>query len=170
MDLSKTYISWAKENLRLNGFLDDRRQDGHQLIASDVGDFLDNHPAGERYDLVVFDPPTYSRSKKTDRDWNVQTDAIPMLQKLLPLVRKGGVIFFSNNFRRFKFEPSETGCLRVPRNLKTDRARRLSQSPHPPMLANRSVSDYCVDKTEDRESSPWVTPDFLGVSLATRSA
>ncbi|MCO8121842.1 bifunctional 23S rRNA (guanine(2069)-N(7))-methyltransferase RlmK/23S rRNA (guanine(2445)-N(2))-methyltransferase RlmL [Stieleria sp. TO1_6] len=107
VDLSNTYISWTKENLRINGFLDQRRQDGHQFVAGDVAEFIDNHPAGERYDLVVFDPPTYSRSKKTERDWNVQTDAMPMLQKLLPLVRKGGVILFSNNFRRFKFDPQQ---------------------------------------------------------------
>ncbi|KAA5541874.1 bifunctional 23S rRNA (guanine(2069)-N(7))-methyltransferase RlmK/23S rRNA (guanine(2445)-N(2))-methyltransferase RlmL [Roseiconus nitratireducens] len=104
VDLSNTYLSWAKENLRVNGFLDEKRQDGHQFVASDVAEFIDQHPAGERYDLVVFDPPTYSRSKKTEQDWNVQTDALPLLAKLLPLVRKGGVIFFSTNFRRFKFD------------------------------------------------------------------
>lgn len=107
VDLSKTYLSWAKENLRINGFLDERRQDGHSFVESDVAEFIREHPAGERYDLVVFDPPTYSRSKKTEQDWNVQTDAIPLLKDLLPLVRKGGVIFFSTNFRRFKFDPDE---------------------------------------------------------------
>ena len=130
MDLSKTYTSWTKENLRLNGFLDDRRQDGHQLIASDVNEFLDNHPAGERYDLVVFDPPTYSRSKKTEQDWNVQTDALPMLQKLLPLVRKGGVIFFSNNFRRFKFESAE---------LEVSECHEISKQTVPEDFRNRRI-------------------------------
>nr|WP_220498395.1 bifunctional 23S rRNA (guanine(2069)-N(7))-methyltransferase RlmK/23S rRNA (guanine(2445)-N(2))-methyltransferase RlmL [Rhodopirellula sp. JC639] len=105
VDLSNTYLSWTKENLRINGLIDAKRQDGHSFIASDVEQFIADHPAGERYDLVVFDPPTYSRSKKTEKDWNVQTDAIPMLQTLLPLVRKGGVILFSTNFRRFKFDP-----------------------------------------------------------------
>ncbi|WP_233148590.1 class I SAM-dependent methyltransferase [Rhodopirellula sp. MGV] len=107
VDLSSTYREWTRDNLRLNGFVDGRGDGPHQLLAMDVGKFLDEHPAGERYDLVVFDPPTYSRSKKTEKDWNVQEDAVPMLQQLLPLVRKGGVIFFSNNFRRFKFDPSE---------------------------------------------------------------
>ncbi|MEL6106117.1 MAG: bifunctional 23S rRNA (guanine(2069)-N(7))-methyltransferase RlmK/23S rRNA (guanine(2445)-N(2))-methyltransferase RlmL [Planctomycetota bacterium] len=130
VDLSKTYTSWTKDNLRLNGFLDDRRQDGHQLIAGDVNEFLDSHPAGERYDLVVFDPPTYSRSKKTESDWNVQTDAVPMLQKLLPLVRKGGVIFFSNNFRRFKFDPSE---------LEVSECHEISRQTVPEDFRNRRI-------------------------------
>lgn len=130
VDLSKTYTSWTKENLRLNGFLDDRRQDGHQLIDSDVNEFLDNHPAGERYDLVVFDPPTYSRSKKTEQDWNVQTDALPMLQKLLPLVRKGGVIFFSSNFRRFKFDAAE---------LEVSECHEISKQTVPEDFRNRRI-------------------------------
>ncbi len=70
-------------------------------------DFIHHHPPGEVYDLVVYDPPTFSNSKRTEKDWNVQTDAVPLLAALLPLVKKGGVIFFSNNFRRFKFDTSE---------------------------------------------------------------
>ena len=35
----------------------------------------------------------------------MQTDAVPLLVDLLPLVRKGGLIYFSSNFRRFKFDP-----------------------------------------------------------------
>ena len=58
--------------------------------------------------MVVFDPPTYSNSKRTEDDWEVQNDSVPLLQALLPLVRKGGVIYFSNNFRRFKFDPIRT--------------------------------------------------------------
>ncbi|MCC9599379.1 bifunctional 23S rRNA (guanine(2069)-N(7))-methyltransferase RlmK/23S rRNA (guanine(2445)-N(2))-methyltransferase RlmL [Stieleria sp. JC731] len=107
VDLSGPYTQWTRDNLELNGMIDPTETNKHQLLAMDVGKFLDEHPAGEKYDLVVFDPPTYSRSKKTEKDWNVQQDAIPLLQKLLPLVRRGGVIFFSNNFRRFKFDHSE---------------------------------------------------------------
>ncbi|WP_160149519.1 class I SAM-dependent methyltransferase [Roseiconus lacunae] len=118
VDLSSTYTRWTCENLRLNGFLNDQdapderryasQSDAkHQVFAMDVSKFIEEHPAGEKYDVVVFDPPTYSRSKKTDNDWNVQQDAIPLLNKLLPLVRRGGVVFFSNNFRRFKFDASE---------------------------------------------------------------
>ena len=56
------------------------------------------------YDLVVLDPPTYSNSKRTETDWNVQDDAVPLINDMMPLVRKGGVIYFSNNFRRFKMD------------------------------------------------------------------
>ena len=102
VDLSKSYLDWAWQNMRLNGFSGNE----HQFITADVGDFVRSHAPGEAYDLVVFDPPTFSNSKRTDRDWNVQTDAIPLLIDLLPLVRPGGTIYFSTNFRRFKFDPS----------------------------------------------------------------
>ncbi len=103
VDLSRSYLDWAGQNMRLNGFTGEE----HRFVASDVGEWIRNHPRGEMYDLVVVDPPTFSNSKRTDQDWNIQTDAVPMLNELLPLVRRGGVVFFSNNFRRFKFESSD---------------------------------------------------------------
>lgn len=109
VDLSNTYLDWAKANLRLNGFAGDE----HRLIAADVSTFLRNHPRGELYDLVVFDPPTFSNSKSTERVWDVQRDAVPMLLELMALVRPGGVIFFSTNFRRFKLDESEIPAAEV---------------------------------------------------------
>ncbi|NNE00856.1 MAG: bifunctional 23S rRNA (guanine(2069)-N(7))-methyltransferase RlmK/23S rRNA (guanine(2445)-N(2))-methyltransferase RlmL [Pirellulaceae bacterium] len=101
VDLSKSYLDWAKRNMQLNGFDGDQ----HQFIAADVGQFVRGHAPGEMYDLVLLDPPTFSNSKRTEQDWNVQSDCVPLITDLLPLVRKGGVIYFSNNFRRFKFDP-----------------------------------------------------------------
>jgi 23S rRNA (guanine2445-N2)-methyltransferase / 23S rRNA (guanine2069-N7)-methyltransferase len=102
VDLSSSYLDWAADNLRLNGL------DGasHERVVGDIGPFLRRHPSEPTYDLVVVDPPTFSNSKRTDEDWNLQRDAVPLLSDLLPLVRPGGVIFFSCNFRRFKFDPS----------------------------------------------------------------
>ena len=103
VDLSKVYLDWAKDNLGVNRL----GGDNHQLIASDVKKFVREHAPGEMYDVVVFDPPTFSNSKRTEDDWDVQKDCVPLLIDLLPLVRKGGVIYFSNNFRRFKFDPAD---------------------------------------------------------------
>ncbi len=100
VDLSKRYLDWARANMRRNGF------DGgeHQYVAGDAVSFVRDHKRGELYDLVVFDPPTYSNSKRTEEDWDVQADALPLLRELLTLVKPGGVIYFSNNFRKFKFD------------------------------------------------------------------
>ncbi len=100
VDLSQTYLDWAQENLKANGLSGPQ----HQFAAMDIGEFIRRHRTGEVYDLVICDPPTFSNSKRTDEDWNVQTDAVPLLNNILKLVRPGGVIFFSTNFRRFKFD------------------------------------------------------------------
>lgn len=100
VDLSANYMQWAEENLRANNLHGPQ----HQFIPMHIGEFIRRHKPGEVYDLVVCDPPTFSNSKRTDEDWNVQTDAVPLLIDVLKLVRPGGVIYFSNNFRRFKFD------------------------------------------------------------------
>ncbi|GAA4449388.1 class I SAM-dependent methyltransferase [Novipirellula rosea] len=103
VDLSKRYIEWSKVNMRRNGF------DGpeHEYFAIDAVQFIKDHKPAELYDLVVFDPPTFSNSKSTQNDWDVQTCAVPFLNQLLALVKPNGVIYFSNNFRGFKFDPAE---------------------------------------------------------------
>lgn len=126
VDLSSNYLSWARDNMRLNGLDGDQ----HQYVSHDVGQFIDQHAPGEMYDLVVLDPPTYSRSKRTEKDWNVQTDAPELLERLLPLVRKGGVIFFSTNFRRFKFETA---------SLPVSEVHEISKQTVPEDFRNRRI-------------------------------
>ncbi len=109
VDLSKSYLDWAWENMRLNEF----GGNDHRFVTEDVGTFIRNHPPGEMYDLVVYDPPTFSNSKRTEQDWDVQRDAVPLLKDLLPLVRPGGVIYFSCNFRRFKFDTDEIAVTQI---------------------------------------------------------
>jgi 23S rRNA (guanine2445-N2)-methyltransferase / 23S rRNA (guanine2069-N7)-methyltransferase len=111
VDLSNTYLDWAQANLEANGLWDARR---HRLIRSDIREFLVEHPPAPRdgrgaYDLAVVDPPTFSNSKSTETDWDVQVDHVPLLTRTAGLMSPGGVIYFSNNFRRFKLdEPALT--------------------------------------------------------------
>ncbi len=100
VDLSNTYIEWARRNLSLNGF------DGpeHRLIRADVPSFVRTHPPGEHYDLAVVDPPTFSNSKMTAGDWDVQAGHGELLARLLALMPPGGAVYFSCNYRRFKLD------------------------------------------------------------------
>ena len=104
VDLSKTYTRWTESNLSINKMTD---PDRHQTFAMDVGEFIANHSKGQHYDLVVLDPPTFSNSKRTETDWDVQRHAAELIANILPLMSDGGVMYFSSNFRRFKFDPSE---------------------------------------------------------------
>ncbi|MGA9332976.1 MAG: bifunctional 23S rRNA (guanine(2069)-N(7))-methyltransferase RlmK/23S rRNA (guanine(2445)-N(2))-methyltransferase RlmL [Rudaea sp.] len=99
VDLSQTYLDWALRNLAANGFGEPQ----HKLVWSDALGYLQSHSA--MYDLIFVDPPTFSNSKRAD-DFDVQRDHVRLLtlcgERLLP----GGIILFSNNFRRFKLDES----------------------------------------------------------------
>ena len=102
VDLSNTYLEWARRNLTANGFLD-RRQ--HVLLRDDAREFLKHRGRrGERpFDLVVVDPPTFSRSTKQQQDWDIQRDYATLLQAVAGNLSTGGIVYFSTNYRRFKF-------------------------------------------------------------------
>lgn len=103
VDLSNTYLDWAKKNLELN----ELTSPSHQFVCSDAMSFLTDLPNRPCYDLAVVDPPTFSNSKKTENFWEVQRDHAKLLNQLLRRMTPGGVIYFSTNFRRFKLADAE---------------------------------------------------------------
>ena len=101
VDLSRTYLDWAGENFQIN----DLGSGQHQFIASDTIEFLETAVGQKKqFDLVVCDPPTYSNSKRTKNDWEVQSGYLPIFERLKTIVAPQGVVYFSTNFRRFKFD------------------------------------------------------------------
>ncbi|MBP89142.1 MAG: bifunctional 23S rRNA (guanine(2069)-N(7))-methyltransferase RlmK/23S rRNA (guanine(2445)-N(2))-methyltransferase RlmL [Planctomycetaceae bacterium] len=102
IDLSSNYLEWAQRNMSINGFHGEQ----HQFIRSDGREFFETIPAVETYDLAIVDPPTFSNSKRTEDDWNIQHHYDELLNRLLLRMKPNGVIFFSTNFRRFKFDES----------------------------------------------------------------
>ena len=104
VDLSKNYCDWATRNLEANGL----SSDGHRFVASDTIEFLKRTAnTDERFDLCVVDPPTFSNSKRTEEDWDVQRRHVELLTLISKVMSPGGVVWFSTNFRRFKFAEDE---------------------------------------------------------------
>ncbi len=102
VDLSNTYLDWARENLVLN-------QLDSELVHADVREFLaDARQQRRTWDLVVVDPPTFSNSKRMRYTWDVQRDHAALLRDVIA-VCPAGVIWFSTNRRRFKLELAEPG-------------------------------------------------------------
>ncbi len=113
VDLSATYLDWAQRNFKLNalpcilraGENASRLQPGanapHQLQRADVMQFLAQDRG--QYDLIFCDPPTFSNSKRA-ADFDVQRDHISLLQLALPRLAMDGVLYFSNNYRRFRLD------------------------------------------------------------------
>jgi 23S rRNA G2069 N7-methylase RlmK/C1962 C5-methylase RlmI len=100
VDLSNTYLEWTRTNLSRNGFKDAGR---HRTVRDDARAFLAHRARrGEPpFDLVVCDPPTHSRSAKSDTDWDVERDHADLLDLVAANLAPGGVVWFSTNFRRF---------------------------------------------------------------------
>ncbi|MBS0626827.1 MAG: SAM-dependent methyltransferase, partial [Verrucomicrobia bacterium] len=72
------------------------------------------------YDVIVIDPPTISRSKKMDQFFDIQVDYIFLISSALKLLKTGGVIFFSTNSRKFRFDLTKfPECLIVDVSKKT---------------------------------------------------
>jgi 23S rRNA (cytosine1962-C5)-methyltransferase len=100
VDLSKTYINWAKRNMQYNKLYKD---DKHEFVQADVMEVINDLPANT-FDLIVCDPPTFSNSKRMEETFDVQRDHVILLKKLLKALTGDGKIFFSNNYRCFQIE------------------------------------------------------------------
>ena len=116
VDLSNTYLEWTRTNLALNGFRDAGR---HRTVRDEARGFL-HHRAlrGEPpFDLVVADPPTFSRSARSETPWDVQRDHAELLELVARNLAPGGVVYFSTNFRRFRLDEDRVRPLYAVREI-----------------------------------------------------
>lgn len=103
VDLSNTYTSWGKENFLLN----ELSLATNEVVRSDCMQFLEEEVCSSRkYDIIIIDPPTLSRSKKMEEMFDVQVDHVFLITQALRLLTPGGVIFFSTNSRKFRMDES----------------------------------------------------------------
>jgi 23S rRNA (guanine2445-N2)-methyltransferase / 23S rRNA (guanine2069-N7)-methyltransferase len=104
VDMSRTYLDWAKRNLALNGLAGP----GHEFVQADCLAWLAEQArdARRRYGLIFVDPPTLSRSKRMSREFDVQRDHAALLEDCSRLLAPGGCILFSNNFQKFRLDPA----------------------------------------------------------------
>jgi 23S rRNA (guanine2445-N2)-methyltransferase / 23S rRNA (guanine2069-N7)-methyltransferase len=97
VDLSPTYLQWLADNLRANGIGGPQ----HRLVQADALAWLEADRG--RYDLVFCDPPTFSNSKRAG-DFDVQAAHVRLLRAAVARLAQGGILYFSNNFRRFRLD------------------------------------------------------------------
>jgi 23S rRNA (guanine2445-N2)-methyltransferase / 23S rRNA (guanine2069-N7)-methyltransferase len=99
VDLSKTYLSWAEDNFRLNQ-LDLSR---HQFIQFDCMKWIKLTRA--RFDVIFLDPPSFSNSKRMTNILDIQRDHQDLIDTVIHLLSPSGVLYFSTNLRQFKLAP-----------------------------------------------------------------
>ncbi|GGP82112.1 bifunctional 23S rRNA (guanine(2069)-N(7))-methyltransferase RlmK/23S rRNA (guanine(2445)-N(2))-methyltransferase RlmL [Shewanella ulleungensis] len=99
IDMSNTYINWAKENFALNGLSGAK----YDFIQADCLQWIKDN-SHQQFDLIFIDPPTFSNSKRMEDSWDVQRDHAEMLGGLIKLLSPTGELIFSNNKRKFKMD------------------------------------------------------------------
>lgn len=111
VDMSATYLDWARRNLALNGFAE---SDTVRFERADVLSWLVDERRrievghAQPYGLIFLDPPTFSNSKKMgERTFDVQRDHVALLRDAVALLAPDGVLVFSTNYRRFRIAAEE---------------------------------------------------------------
>jgi 23S rRNA (cytosine1962-C5)-methyltransferase len=100
VDLSRHYLDWGLRNFALNGLEAAR----HEFLYGDVFDWLRRLKKKERrFDVVILDPPTFSRSK-TGGVFQAEKDFGQLTEAALPLLKAGGVLFASANAAKWGAE------------------------------------------------------------------
>jgi 23S rRNA (cytosine1962-C5)-methyltransferase len=94
VDASKTALAWGLENLAENGLV----STAHSFVDADVFAWLKlAAKRGERFDLVVLDPPSYATTK-TSR-FSAADDYADLAARVLSLVAPGGRLLACTNHR-----------------------------------------------------------------------
>ena len=118
IDMSNTYIDWARRNFNLNG-IDISK---HQLLRADCLKWMQT--TTDSYDVIFLDPPTFSNSKKMESTLDIQRDHGDLIRGCMAKLAPHGKLIFSNNFRRFKMDDltlRQFTCLNItPQTLDMD--------------------------------------------------
>jgi 23S rRNA (guanine2069-N7)-methyltransferase / 23S rRNA (guanine2445-N2)-methyltransferase len=133
VDLSATYLDWARRNLAENGITDvsmelarerpaaarpagrrggvppsagPRPGSAHRLIQADCLSWIST--AEGQYDLILLDPPTFSNSKRMGgATFDVQRDHADLIRMTARrLLAPRGVLLFCSNRRGFVLDPA----------------------------------------------------------------
>ena len=98
VDLSKKAIEWGKKNFSLNQI----DVNNHEFIVGDVWEWVRRFQKRERaFDLIIFDPPSFSTSK--ENTFTVEKDFPEIIGLGLNILRDNGILIFSTNMAKMSF-------------------------------------------------------------------
>lgn len=96
VDVSKRWIERVRLNFTLNGL----PTEPHRFFSNGSLSFLATaKKRGEKYDLLLIDPPSFSRSEK-DGVFSLKEDRFRLWELAADAVAPGGTLFFSTNWQQ----------------------------------------------------------------------
>ncbi|MDR2864969.1 MAG: class I SAM-dependent methyltransferase [Spirochaetaceae bacterium] len=122
VDISNTYLQWTHDNFELNNLhaeyagyagrgpwsssnkVTHKTCAGYRLIREDVFRFLDRPAADHRYDIIILDPPIFSRSKKMEGTLDIKRDFLTLLSRCFNILNPNGIIYFSVKAKTFRLD------------------------------------------------------------------
>lgn len=126
IDLSRPYLDWGKRNFEANGI----DPTGHFFCRGDSFDWLRRlGNKGNRYDLVVLDPPTFSRNQE-GKLWRVEKDYPALVEAALRVTAERGVVLCCTNHHGISVSAFkgmlQAGAMAAGRNI---RSMQLGEMP-----------------------------------------
>ena len=110
LDMSNTYLSWAEDNMALNGF----KGDAHRYIRANCLEWLQAaQQEKQRYGLIFLDPPTFSNSSRMEGVFDIQRDHVALIKMAAALLTEDGQLIFSTNRRDFKMDATALSALEL---------------------------------------------------------
>ena len=107
IDLSSTYIDWARNNFAIN-HIDAKR---HRLVKADCLQWLAGNT--DRFDVIVLDPPTFSNSKSMRETFDVERDHPQLIDTSMQTLNDNGLLIFSSNRRTLTLQDTLPGKYQV---------------------------------------------------------
>ena len=94
IDLSARALDWGRDNFRLN----ELDPDAHAFVRADAVGFLASPAArGQRFELIVLDPPSFSTTKETR--FSVDAHYRGLVARVMRVTSDGGSILCATNHR-----------------------------------------------------------------------
>lgn len=107
VDLSNTYLQWGKDNFALNHI----NLAQHRFIQADCINWLAQ--CEDKFDVIFLDPPSFSNSKRMESILDIQRDHVQLIENGMRCLEDGGVLYFSNNFKKFRLDETVSSKYQV---------------------------------------------------------
>jgi len=96
LDLSKKWLDRIEPQMKANGIKNFTER--HDCIYGDCFDWLQRlAKRGEKYDIVIVDPPSTSVGGKKKKRWSAKNDYSELVTLASKLVKKGGLLWTTTN-------------------------------------------------------------------------
>jgi 23S rRNA (cytosine1962-C5)-methyltransferase len=125
LDISRRYLDWGRDNVELNGFA----AAPTDFVKGDVFDWLERFgKRGQKFDLVILDPPSYSTTHATR--FAVERDTAQLAALAAAVVQPGGYLIACTNYEQL----SQRGFVQRVREGLTGFPARIVETQHEPEL------------------------------------